>query len=231
MKGYYFPNARGKPESLTLSFDFNSSCQSGQESLTSRAQHATPARSIRETPPTHTHRSTFILCPSVKPVYSCKDLVDRLSRLFHACTFLLFERQPRKLVVFFHFFMVFPVSKQKPTACRVHGPLSLKLQSATADAAPRLCFFPSAFSEKVPTINPHDTPDISRGVVCCYFMSHNILFLCYSPPDLHRRDSAICNFYFLIKSLFPNSAQGGREGKKKTLPVGFFIFPFFALFI
>lgn len=224
LKGCYFPNARGKPESLALSFDFNSSCQSGQESLTSRAQHGTPARSIRENPP---HTQVYIY--SVSFCKACL-LLQRLSRQTVAAVSRL------------HIFVIrtaaeetgcfFPVSKQKPTARRVHGPLSLKLQSATADAAPRLWFSPSAFSGKVPTINPHDTPDISRGVVCCYFMSHNILFLCYSPPDLHRCDSAICTFYFLIKSLFPNSAQGGREGKKKHCRWGFFfIFPFFALFI
>lgn len=117
--------------------------------------------------------------------------------------------------------MFFTASKHKPTACRVHGPLSLKLQSATADVAPRLCFSPSAFSEKVTTINTHDTPDISRGVVCCYFMSHNILFLCYSPPDLHHLDLAICSVYFLIKSFFPNCTWGKR-GKKKHCRWGFF---------
>lgn len=73
MKGFYFPNARGKPESLTLSFDFNSSCQSGQESLTSRAQHATPARSIRENPPTQVYIYSVSFCKACL-------LLQRLSR-------------------------------------------------------------------------------------------------------------------------------------------------------
>lgn len=229
MKGCYFPNARGKPESLALSFDFNSSCQSGQESLTSRAQHATPARSIREPPHTHTHTQVYIYSVSF-----CKTclLLQRLSRQTVAAVSRLHIFVSRTAAeetgCFFPFFSVFSRVKTK-THCTPSARTSqLKLQSATADVAPRLCFSPSAFSGKVPTINPHDTPDISRGVVCCYFMSHNILFLCYSPPDLHRCDSAICTFYFLIKSLFPNSAQGGREGKKKTLPVGFFYLSLFS---
>lgn len=146
LKGCYFPNARGKPESLALSFDFNSSCQSGQESLTSRAQHGTPARSIREKPPTH--RSTFILCPSVKPVYSCKDLVARLSRLFHACTFLLFERQPRKLVVFFHFFLFFSRVKTK-THCTPSARTSqLKAAKCHCGRGSSPMFFPLCFFRK-----------------------------------------------------------------------------------
>lgn len=147
LKGCYFPNARGKPESLALSFDFNSSCQSGQESLTSRAQHGTPARSIRENPP---HTQVYIY--SVSFCKACLFLQrlsrHRLSRLFHACTFLLFERQPRKLVVFFHFFLFFSRVKTKTHCTPSARPSQLKAAKCHCGRGSSPMFFPLCFFRK-----------------------------------------------------------------------------------
>lgn len=64
--------------------------------------------------------------------------VEAVSRLH---IFVIRTAAEKQFFFFLLLLSFFSMSKQKPTALRVHGPPRFKLQSATADVTPRLFFF------------------------------------------------------------------------------------------